>query len=51
MNTDKQETISAMAKNIARMYLIAPDKDDEKIDPILANLDGVLDVLQQWSEI
>ena len=35
-----------LTKNIARMYLIAPDKDDEKIDPILANLDGVLEDYQ-----
>ena len=25
------------------MYLIARDKDEEKLDPILANLDGVLE--------
>ena len=34
-----------LTKNIARMYLIAPDEGD-KIDPILANLDGVLEDFQ-----
>ena len=31
-----------LSKNIARMYLIAPE-EGKKIDPILANLDGVLE--------
>ena len=35
-----------LSKNISRMYLMAPDKDKEKIDPILANLDGVLEDYQ-----
>eukprot|EP01043_Picozoa_sp_COSAG02_P011294 COSAG02_NODE_414_length_22826_cov_9.001364_12_plen_191_part_00 len=42
-----------LSKNIARMYLIAPEKG-KNIDPVLANLDGVLEdygglVVANWS--